>query len=188
MSIEKTFHQGRRLLLIASAAALLAAATTTIATADSPIPARSAEARQQNLQSERQIRELLEDYGHRFDTLELVGYSQLFSAKGTWNGNFGGSYVTATGPAEVLAMMTRVLGKPQYDPRKVAGFHLMTNFLIRVEGEHATALSRWTYFIRDKDNRLTPSLAGHYEDKLGRAQGQWKFLERRVFKDIPWDE
>ena len=83
--------------------------------------------RVQDLQSEQEIRHLLEDYGHRFDTMDFAGYSQLFSAKGTWNGNFGGSYVTATGPTEVLAMMTKVLGTPKFDPDKVAGFHLMTN-------------------------------------------------------------
>jgi len=142
----------------------------------------------QNLRSDQQIRELLEEYGHRFDTLDLDGYAQLFSAKGTWNGNFGGSYVTATGPAEVLAMMTRVLGKPKFDPQKVAGFHLMTNFLIQVHGDQATSFSRWTYFVRDKENHLVPSLAGHYEDKLVREHDQWKFQERKVFKDIPIDE
>jgi hypothetical protein len=153
----------------------------------SPAAGESAAVRLQDLESEQQIRGLLEEYGHRFDTLDLAGYSQLFSAKGTWNGNFGGSYVTATGPTEVLAMMTRVLGKPQYDPQRVAGFHLMTNFLIHVEGDHATSWSRWSYFTRDSGNHLTASLAGHYEDKLIRERGQWKFLERRVFKDIPND-
>lgn len=186
MSI-KAFHDRRRLVAAVAAAAVLSAAMTLAAPTAKSAAGRSVEERIQALQSDRQIRELLEEYGHRFDTLDLAGYSHLFSAKGTWNGNFGGSYVTATGPTEVLAMMMRVLGKPQYDARKVAGFHLMTNFLIRVEGDHATSFSRWTYFIRDKDNDLTPSLAGHYEDKLIREQGQWKFLERRVFKDIPND-
>jgi SnoaL-like protein len=186
MSI-KTFFEGRGPVAVVSATAALTAAMILTAQTPSFAAGRSVEERIQALQGEQQIRELLEEYGHRFDTLDLAGYSQLFSARGTWNGNFGGSYVTATGPAEVLAMMTRVLGKPRYDARKVAGFHLMTNFLIRVEGEHATSFSRWTYFIRDEDNKLTPSLAGHYEDKLIHEHGQWKFLERRVFKDIPTD-
>jgi SnoaL-like domain len=187
MRVKKTLLESRRRLLAASVALLLATPLTIVASGNSVAAGRSAEARLQDLQSDEQIRDLLEEYGHRFDTLDLAGYSQLFSAKGTWNGNFGGSYVTATGPTEVLAMMTRVLGKPQFDPQKVAGFHLMTNFLIHVEGDHATSLSKWTYFTRSKENKLTPSLAGHYEDKLIRENGQWLFLERKVFKDIPND-
>ncbi len=187
MNIDTRFHVGRSLLLAGWASALLAAVPIAPGTA-APAPARSAATRQQALEDEKQIRDLLEEYGHRFDTLDLVGYSQLFGAQGTWNGNYGGSYVTSTGPAEVLAMMTRVLGKPHYDPNKVTGFHVMSNFLIHVEGDHATSRSRWTFFIRGQDNVLTPSLAGHYEDKLIRENGRWKFSERRVFKDIPTDE
>ncbi len=186
LNIDKPFRVGRRLLLAGSAAALLAAAVHI--TPGTAAPAPSAAAREQALEDEKQIRDLLEEYGHRFDTLDLVGYSQLFSAQGTWNGNYGGSYVRATGPAEVLAMMTRVLGNPQYDPKKVAGFHVMSNFLIHVEGDHATARSRWTFFTRGEGNVLAPALAGHYEDRLIREKSQWKFFERRVFKDIPTDE
>jgi len=154
------------------------------ARADS-LPPASLAARVQAVEGANQIRDLLISYGHLFDVRDLEGYSQLFAPNGTWNGNFGGSYVTARGPAGVLAMMVRVLGTPHYDPEKVTGFHLMTNFLIHVQGDHATAWSRWTYFARGKHNELVPSLAGHYDDALVRVNGQWKFERREVFRDIP---
>ena len=146
---------------------------------------RSLEMRLQALEDEKEIHDLLVDYGHRFDTFDFVGYSKLFSEKGTWKGNYGGQYVVATGPSEVLAMMNRVNRSTKYDPKNIAGMHLMTNFFIQVNGDRAVSRSRWTYFTRDENNKLVPSLAGHYEDTLIREKGQWKFLERKVTRDIP---
>ena|ERR1700733_12220399 len=146
---------------------------------------RSLEARLQALEDEKDIRDLLVDYGHRFDTYDFVGYSKLFSEKGTWKGNYGGQYVVATGPGEILAMMNRVNRSTSYDPKNIAAMHLMTNFVIQVNGDHAVSRSRWTFFTRDAGNKLVPSLAGHYEDTLIREKGQWKFLERKVTRDIP---
>jgi hypothetical protein len=146
---------------------------------------RSLETRLQALEDEKEIRELLVEYGHRFDTFDFVGYSKLFSEKGTWKGNYGGQYVVATGPSEVLAMMNRVNGSTKYDPKNIAAMHLMTNFFIQVNGDRAVSRSRWTFFTRDEHNKLVASLAGHYEDILIREKGQWKFLERKVTRDIP---
>jgi hypothetical protein len=145
----------------------------------------SLETRLQALEDEKEIRDLLVDYGHRFDTFDFVGYSKLFSEKGTWKGNYGGKYVVATGPSEVLAMMTRVNGSKSYDPKNITAMHLMTNFFIQVNGDQAVSRSRWTFFTRDASNKLVPSLAGHYDDTLIREKGQWKFLERKVTRDIP---
>jgi hypothetical protein len=177
-----------RIAVVASALAISLGSVWYPAPAALSSAQSALDTRVRRLQDEEQIRELLEEYGHTFDTRDLDGYSRLFARKGTWNGNFGGSYVTSTGPAEVLAMMVRVLGKPQYDPNKVAGLHLMTNFFIHVDGDLATAQSKWTFFGRSKDNKLVPSLAGHYDDKLIREDGQWRFLERRVARDIPNEE
>jgi hypothetical protein len=146
---------------------------------------RSLETRLQALEDEKDIRDLLVDYGHCFDTFDFVGYSKLFSEKGTWKGNYGGKYVVATGPSEVLAMMNRVNRSTSYDPKNIAAMHLMTNFVIQVNGDHAVSRSRWTFFTRDASNKLVPSLAGHYDDTLIREKGQWKFLERKVTRDIP---
>jgi hypothetical protein len=188
-SYERGKHTGRR-----ARVALIACALAMSASVWYPAPAAlsaaqsSPDARLRRLEDEQQIRELLEQYGHTFDTRDLEGYSRLFARKGAWKGNFGGSYVTSTGPAEVLAMMVRVLGKPQYDPDKVSGLHLMTNFFVQVDGDLATAQSKWTFFARSMDNKLVPSLAGHYDDKLIREDGKWRFLERRVARDIPNEE
>ncbi len=151
--------------------------------ASAAAPAQSAlEARIQKMEDVAAIRDLLIEYGHDLDTLDLVAYSNLFAKEGTWSGSTG----TAKGPAGILAMMQKAMGKsPPYDPNKVRSFHLMTNFFIHVEGDRATARSKWTFFRRSEDNKLVPSMAGHYDDVLIREDGKWKFLSRVAPRDIP---
>jgi 3-phenylpropionate/cinnamic acid dioxygenase small subunit len=138
--------------------------------------------RLQRLEDKDEIHDLLMAYGQLLDDGDWVGYSQLFARQGTWTGSFG----TATGPAEILAMLRKSLGAtPPHDPNHVRSFHLMTNCVIRVAGDRATATSRWTNFARTDDNKLTPRLAGHYVDVLVREDGKWKFLTRQAPRDIP---
>jgi len=140
------------------------------------------ESRLRSLEDTDAIRDLLIEYGQRLDTGDWVGYSQLFAQKGTWTGSFG----TATGPAEILAMLRKSLGSmPPHDPTKVRSFHLMTNCVVHLDGDRATATSRWTNFGRTEDNKLVPRLAGRYEDVFVRENGKWKFLSRLAPRDIP---
>lgn len=140
------------------------------------------ETKVQVLEDKEAIRDLLIEYGRRLDEGDWVGYSQLFARRGTWTGSLG----TATGPTEILAMLRKTLGAATaYDPTKVRSFHLVTNCVIQIEGDRATATSRWTNFARDDDNRLVPRLAGRYEDVLVREDGKWRFLSRLAPRDIP---
>jgi hypothetical protein len=136
----------------------------------------------QLLEDKEAIRDLLMEYGRRLDSGDWPGYSRLFARQGTWTGSFG----TATGPAEILAMLRKSVGAvPAYDPTKVRSFHLMTNCVIHIDGDRATATSRWTNFARSDDNKLVPRLAGRYEDVLVREDGKWRFLSRLAPRDIP---
>jgi hypothetical protein len=140
------------------------------------------EARVQQLEDKEAIRDLLIEYGQRLDTGDWAGYSQLFARQGTWTGSFG----TATGPAEILAMLRKSMGPAAaFDPSKVRSLHLMTNAVIHVDGDRATSTSRWTNFARGDDGKLVPRLAGRYEDVLVREDGKWRFLSRLAPRDIP---
>jgi len=172
---------GTGLVLSALAGGALVAMHAPPAAAESSA-ARSLAARVQRLEDEEAIRNLLVEYGHDLDTQNLVGYSNLFAKDGTWTGGIG----SAQGPAGILAMLQKALAKaPPYDPNKVRSFHLMTNFYIHVDGNRATASSKWTFFARTPDNKLMPRLAGHYDDVFVREDGQWKFLSRVAPHDIP---
>lgn len=140
------------------------------------------EARVVKLEDEAAVRNLLVEYGNDLDTQDLVGYSRLFAKDGTWSGSTG----FAKGPDAILAMLQKALGKSSpYDPSKVRSFHLLTNFYIQVNGDHATARSKWTFFGRTEDNKLEPRLAGHYDDTFVREGEVWKFQSRIAPLDIP---
>jgi hypothetical protein len=141
------------------------------------------EARVQRLEDESQIRYLLAEYGNLMDTADRVGTLKLFTKDSTWSGRVG----TATGPQAILEMWAKFLGNRPYDPKDVKSFYLMTNALIHVEGNRATALSKWTLFAKSPDNKLYTQVAGHYDDVFVREGGQWKFQSRGAWRDISPD-
>jgi hypothetical protein len=64
-------------------------------------------------------------------------------------------------------------------------YHLLTNFMIDVNGDRATAWSRWSFTVTGADNRPSILYGGHYDDTLIREAGRWKFLRRVAVNDIP---
>lgn len=137
-------------------------------------------ARVQRLEDIEEIRVLLTDYGRFLDAHDLVSYSRLFARDGEWVGGFG----SARGPAGILALMEKNLG-PGPARKPGSTFHILTNFVIDVHGNTATAWSRWVFVTTGADNRPTPAMGGHYDDLLVREDGRWKFKRRVAANDIP---
>jgi SnoaL-like domain len=63
--------------------------------------------------------------------------------------------------------------------------HVLTNFVIAVHGDSATAWSRWTFVVPGPDKRPVMAQGGHYDDSLVREHGHWKFKQRVASVDIP---
>lgn len=140
----------------------------------------SAAVRLQRLEDIEEIRTVLIDYGRYLDAHDLVSYANLFATDGEWVGGFG----TGKGPAGVLALMQKNLGATATN-RPGSTYHLLTNFLIDVHGDTATAWSRWNFVITGSDNSPKIMYGGHYEDTLVRESGHWKFEKRIAVNDIP---
>ncbi len=110
----------------------------------------------------------------------MAGYSHLFAKNGEWVGGFG----SAKGPAAIQALMEKNLGAtPKGKPGST--YHLLTNFMIDVNGDTATAWSRWSFTVTGADKKPSILYGGHYDDKLIREDGRWKFLRRVAVNDIP---
>ncbi len=137
-------------------------------------------ARIQRLEDIEEIRTVLIDYGRYLDAHDLVSYSNLFASDGEWFGGFG----TGKGPAGVLALMQKNLGATATN-RLGSTYHLLTNFLIDVRGDTATAWSRWNFVVTGADNSPRIMYGGHYDDTLVRENGHWKFKKRVAVNDIP---
>jgi uncharacterized protein (TIGR02246 family) len=135
-------------------------------------------AKVQRLEDIEEIRTVLVNYGRNLDAHDFGAYARLFAKDGEWVGGFG----SVKGTAAIEAFMAKNIGSPG----KPAGtYHLLTNFIIDVHGDTATAWSRWGYVTPGPDKKPAIAQGGHYEDKLVRENGTWKFSRREAFVDIP---
>ena len=153
-----------------------------IATLLTPIPAsaqkESLAAKVQRLEDTEEIRTVLVNYGRTLDAHDFGAYSRLFAKDGEWIGGFG----TVKGPTAIETFMAKNIGTPG----KPSGtYHVLTNFIIDVHGDTATAWSRWAYVTPGPDQKPAMAQGGHYEDTLVRENGHWKFSRREAFADIP---
>lgn len=140
-------------------------------------PEASLAARIQKLEDIEEIRHLLLDYGRHLDTRDFAAYSRLFAKDGEWAGGFG----TVRGPAAIQAFMEKNLP----GPNRGNTYHLLSNFVIDVQGDRATAWSRWAFVTGGTENKPTVAQGGHYDDTLVRENGHWKFARRAASTDIP---
>jgi hypothetical protein len=140
--------------------------------------------RVQRLEDEKDIRDLLIRYGLTLDGKDYKGYAALFAKDAAWIGGFG----THRTPAGIEAMLEKYMGPAAPGTRNKDNFHLLTNAVITVNGDRATAVSKLIFYTRGENGRPQPVMAGHYDDELIREEGRWKFLRRVVQGDIPYSD
>jgi ketosteroid isomerase-like protein len=139
---------------------------------------RSLAARVQRMEDAEEIRTLLLDYGRSLDARDFAAYSRLFARDGEWAGGMG----TVKGPAAIQAFMEKSIGT---GPNLRHNYHLLSNFVIDVQGDRATAWSRWQFVVPGSDNTPVIAQSGRYDDTLVRENGRWKFERRVASNDIP---
>jgi len=141
--------------------------------------ADAADARLQRLEDIEAIRALLVRYGRELDKRDFAAYGALFAQDGSWKGGMG----TATGPEGIATMVAA--GFERMSPTLYTNSnHVMSSFAIAVDGDTATAWSRWTWVVVGADGKPETHRAGHYEDTLVRERGEWKFKTRQAFTEI----
>ena len=160
-------RRARRVLLLLIATGLLSNAVSA--------QSQTIEARLTQLEDKEQITQLLLDYGRHLDSRDLAAYASLFAMDGEWVGGFG----TVKGRSEIKAFMEKSLGT---GPNGNKSFHIMSNFVIAVKGDTATAWSRWT-FVTPGERGATIAQAGRYDDTFVRENGVWKFKKRVASND-----
>ena len=137
--------------------------------------AQPLERRLQRLEDENEIRNLLLDYGRHLDARDFKSYASLFARDGEWVGGFG----TVSGPANIQAFMEKNMGT---GPNRRNDYHLLSNFVITVNGDTATAWSRWAFVVPGQSG-ATIAQAGRYDDTLVRENGRWRFKKRVASND-----
>lgn len=139
----------------------------------------SLEQRLQKLEDIEEIRSVMIAYGKALDKRDFAAYGALFAKEGSWKGGMGG----ATGPENIAKMVEA--GFAKMDPKMYTDSnHVMTSMDIHVDGDTATAWSRWLWVIPGDDDRPLVQRGGFYEDIFIREDGHWKFKQRQAFTEI----
>jgi uncharacterized protein (TIGR02246 family) len=138
--------------------------------------------RVQQLEDQEQIRTVLVQYGEYLDARNYAAYAALFARDGVWTGGFG----SATGPAQIQDMLEKNLARAEPGFINKSSFHLMTTMVVEVNGDTATARSRYLFFTATPDNKPAENLAGRYVDEFVREDGRWKIKRRTTHGVIPW--
>jgi len=163
--------------LVAGTAFLLATTLlATLATAQSGKSKESAEARLQRFADKEEIANVLLTYGRSLDDRDFATYSSLFAADGEWVGGFG----SVKGPANIKAFMEKNMGT---GANTTNNYHLLSNFVINVTGDTATAWSRWAFVQPQQSGGAVIAQAGRYDDTFVRENGVWKFKKRTAGND-----
>jgi ketosteroid isomerase-like protein len=124
-----------------------------------------------------EIQQLFFDYGAHLDAGRFEDYASLFAEDGkVMLGPMG----SATGPAEIQALMEKALGGSAG-----SSFHVISSPQINLDGDTATSQVMWTVLNQDDDGKPMLGMVGFHRDKLVREDGRWKFLERRGYMSLP---
>jgi hypothetical protein len=113
------------------------------------------------------VRDLLARYTYDGDRGRVADLAACFTADGVLE--FPGH--APVGPAAIAA----ALSSGPRDPRLTFVRHHITNPLITIDGDRATARS---YFAVHSD--FGPDHSGTYDDRLVRTAAGWRFAHRRV--------
>ena len=180
---------GRATTFVVLGLAALLAGPAVPARAQAPRAAaptlESLAARLKHFEDKEEITNILINYGRALDSRDFKTYASLFTRDGSWSGGTGS--VTG-GPQAIYDFMTKNLGggRAGGTPRPIGwgpSYHIMSSPKIEVNGDTATASSRWAFVTA----ALGPGIqvAGRYEDTLVREDGVWKIKSRQAFNDLP---
>ena len=164
--------------------AVVAAALVAVVSLVQPLAAandlESLAARVQVLEDREAIRALILAYGQAHDHRDYRTFAELFASNGEWVGGLG----TAKGPQAIFELMDKTIGHKRL-PNGSGTYHVMTNDQIKIDGDRASATTKWIYITPGTDNAPKLVYLGHYDDQFVRENGAWKFLRREAPADIP---
>ena len=115
------------------------------------------------------ITELMSRYCDRIDAKDPAGAAACFT-----EGGVGDYWGEETGRAAITARLTGILARFQ------ATSHHLTNVLIELNGERASAMSYVYAFHRKAADSSAMHVWGRWVDRLEKVDGQWLFAHRRV--------
>ncbi len=126
------------------------------------------------------ITALIHGYAERIDAGDLDGVAALFT-DATWRSP--GRPEPLRGAAAVRRAYDGVILYDGVPSTK----HVVTNVIVEVTGDAATARSYFTVLQARPDLPLQPIIAGRYHDAFTRVAGAWRFADRLIIPDLIGD-
>jgi len=159
-------------------AVLVTVMPAVIAAQDSGL---TVEQRLQHVEDELAIQRVLVDYAATQDARDYDGYVALFAENGEWvNGT-----TVYKGREAIRKMLVSIYGEPPSDYVNNDSYHITSNAEINIDGDRATAHSRYLLMMRGANGQPVPMLGGRYEDEFIRDNGEWKILRRVDYPVMP---
>lgn len=117
------------------------------------------------------IQELMARYAITADTGDADGFAALFTPAAVWEWpQIGLRYEGRAALRQMVAAIDRTLPGAQ---------HVMSNHVIDIVGDRASAICELTCFI-SRPAKIHVVLQGFYRDRLERVGGDWRFAHRSV--------
>ena len=132
------------------------------------------------------IGELQSRYMFAIDWQDAAAYGSVFTedAKLEWPEGSAQGRDAIQNMVVGLKAYRRKLAEASAPNKPAALRHFVTNRVIKIDGDRATAVAYWLDINNDNQIR-TPYVPGygHYEDELIRTADGWRFTSRKVFNE-----
>ena len=131
------------------------------------------------LEAKDAIRELMATYAQALDACRFADVAACFAPDGEWTTDYG----AARGPAEIEAFIRGIVPVKGKGPQRK---HYITNTIIKVDGETASAVSDYL-IVREAEGGLIPVMGGTYRDKFVKTPAGWRFSRKELEHHIAGD-
>ena len=131
------------------------------------------------LEAKDAIRELMAAYAQALDACRFADVAACFAPDGEWTTDYG----AARGPAEIEAFIRGIVPVKGEGPQRK---HYITNIIIKVDGETASAVSDYL-IVRESENGLIPVMGGTYKDCFVKTPAGWRFSRKELEHHIAGD-
>ena len=173
-------------------AVLVLALTGFVGTACTAAPDKSVMDRLQRLEDKAAIYAVLERFFEYQETRNRDAYANLFAPNGELILRVGHQ---KGGPEGISGSGRSGDSEARTEPATEPNRHILSNVHIELNGDKATAVSRWTLLVPSSDGTVLPpglpprvfrvAGTGQYCDKLVRHEGEWKILQRVIYCKVP---
>ena len=132
------------------------------------------------------IEDLQARYLFAFDWGDAEGYANTFAEDGVLNFGWG----EFKGRQAIRGFMEPGNGgdgqsrpsTPEGERPRV-GRHIITNIVVKVDGDKATGRAYWTHMTTGPTGYGTVDFFGHYEDDMVKVNGEWLFSRRHIYNE-----